>query len=106
MTLCHLLCHCEDMQGKAISFNGQKAAKLENPVVSKQSQASAPYQKVVDGRKRPIRGLWIRGSRYYARIAVEDFNTGQKQVRRVPLALKFHCEKCNAGCGPMSIWVK
>ncbi len=30
-------------------------------------------------------GLWIRGSRYYARIAVEDLNTGRKEVRRVPL---------------------
>ena len=39
-----------------------------------------------DGRKRPIRGgLWIRRSRYYARIAVEDLNTGRKEVRRVPL---------------------
>jgi hypothetical protein len=39
----------------------------------------------VDARKRPLRGLWIRGDRYYARIAVADINTGVKQVRRVPL---------------------
>jgi hypothetical protein len=41
---------------------------------------------VLDGRKRPVRGLWIRGSRYYARIAVADFNAGRKAVRRMPLA--------------------
>jgi integrase len=73
------------MQGNATPFDGRTAAKHGKTDVSKQSHAAAPYQKVVDGRKRPIRGLWIRGSRYYARIAVEDFNTGQKAVRRVPL---------------------
>jgi len=83
--LCHLLCHFKDMQGIATPFDGRTAAKRGKTVVSKQSHTAAPYQKVTDGRKRPIRGLWIRGSRYYARIAVEDFNTGRKQVRRVPL---------------------
>src|ERR1035438_9747384 len=73
------------MQANATPFDGQKPAKSQKPVVSKQSHAAAPYQKVVDGRKRPIRGLWIRGDRYYARVSVEDFNTGRKQVRRVPL---------------------
>ena len=53
--------------------------------VSKRIQAGAKYHKVSDGRKRAIRGLWQRGSRFYARIAVEDLNTGRKQVRRVPL---------------------
>lgn len=45
----------------------------------------ARYQKVLDGRKQPIRGLWIRNQRYYARLAVEDPNTGKKEVRRIPL---------------------
>jgi hypothetical protein len=39
------------MQGNAMTFNGQQAAKREKPVVSKQSHASEPYQKVVDARK-------------------------------------------------------
>ena len=42
------------------------------------------YQKAVDARKRPIRGLWVRNRKYYARISVEDQGTGRKQVRRVP----------------------
>jgi integrase len=43
------------------------------------------YQKVRDGRKQPIRGLWVRNGRFYARLTVEDPNTGTKSVRRVPL---------------------
>lgn len=43
------------------------------------------YQKVRDGRKQPIRGLWVRNGRYYARLSVEDQNTGKKGVRRIPL---------------------
>ena len=45
----------------------------------------ATFAKVLDGRKQPIRGLWIRNGRFYARLAVEDANTGIKDVRRVPL---------------------
>jgi hypothetical protein len=43
------------------------------------------FQKVYDGRRQPIRGLRVRNSRFYARIAVEDPETGRKDVRRVPL---------------------
>lgn len=39
----------------------------------------------MDGRKRPVRGLWQRNARYYARLAVTDRETGHTQVRRVPL---------------------
>jgi hypothetical protein len=46
---------------------------------------SATYQKVLDGRKRPIRGLWPRNGKFYARLSVEDPGTGRKQVRRVLL---------------------
>ena len=28
------------------------------------------YRKVLDGRKQPIRGLWQRGDRFYARVKV------------------------------------
>lgn len=45
----------------------------------------ATYQKVLDARKRPIRGLWVRNGRYYARLAVENPENGRKSVRRVPL---------------------
>ena len=44
----------------------------------------AKFTKVRDGRKQPIRGLWIRNDRYYARLAVEN-ESGGKEVRRIPL---------------------
>ena len=56
-----------------------------NRVSERQSHSPATFAKVVDGRKQPIRGLWIRGERYYAQLTVEDPNTGAKEVRRVPL---------------------
>jgi hypothetical protein len=42
----------------------------------------AKFAKVLDGRKNPIRGLWICNRRYYARLSLES---SEKQVRRVPL---------------------
>jgi hypothetical protein len=38
------------------------------------------FAKVLDGRKQPIRGLWIRGTRYYARLNVENPLTGINHV--------------------------
>jgi hypothetical protein len=40
------------------------------------------YRKVQDGRKQPIRGLWERNGRFYARLKVENPLTGKQQVRR------------------------
>ena len=73
------------MQANATPRNDRPAAKRAKPFVSKPIHVTEPYQKVLDGRKRPVRGLWLRGSRYYARMSVADFNTGRKTVRRVPL---------------------
>lgn len=46
---------------------------------------SATYQKVLDRRKRPIRGLCCRNGRFYARLSIADPATGRRAVRRVPL---------------------
>ncbi len=54
-------------------------------VVSPRQHRRATYRKVLDQRKRPIRGLWQRNGRYYAQITIEDQNTGLKGVKRVPL---------------------
>ncbi len=48
----------------------------------------AMFSKVLDGRKQPVRGLWERNGRYYAQLTVENPITGEKKVRRVPLADK------------------
>ena len=45
----------------------------------------AMFAKALDGRKQPVRGLWRRNGRYYAQVSIEDFSTGLKRVRRVPL---------------------
>jgi len=59
------------MQDNAMSLAGGTPAKRNQAVVFKQTHASVPYHKVVEGRKRPIRGFavsrlgqsGIRGSR-------------------------------------------
>ena len=45
----------------------------------------ATYQRVLDGRKHPIRGLWIRNGNYYARLNFTDPETGARETRRVRL---------------------
>jgi len=52
---------------------------------SGQSSHALTFAKVVDGRKQPIRGLWIRGDRFYAQLAIENPVNGEKRVQRVPL---------------------
>ena len=43
--------------------------------------SGATYTRVFDGRKQPIRGLWVRNGHYYARLTVEDA-TGRKSTIR------------------------
>lgn len=49
---------------------------------------AASFSKVLDGRKQPVRGLWVRNGRYYARLSVENPITGEKRVRRVAVTDK------------------
>jgi integrase len=46
------------------------------------------FTKVKDGRKQPVRGLWVRNGRYYARLNVENPVTGAKRTKWVPLVDK------------------
>lgn len=52
---------------------------------NKSNHGRGGYQKACDERKRPIRGLWVRNGRYYAQLSIEDFDTGAKKTRRIPL---------------------
>jgi integrase len=54
----------------------------------RQQHHAAQFTKVLDGRKQPIRGLWVRNGRFYAQLKVENPVTGIKKVRRVPLVDK------------------
>jgi hypothetical protein len=74
------------MKGNVSPSNDSKVTlAVDTQVVQKRQHRTAAYQRVVDERKRPIRGLWVRNSRYYAQLTIEDEHTGQKKVRRVPL---------------------
>jgi integrase len=57
----------------------------QRKIVSPNQHRRTAYSKVMDKRKRPIRGLWERNGRYYAQLTVEDQITGIKQVKRVPM---------------------
>ena len=61
-----------------------KSSSQSKKVVSEQTHV-ASFAKVLDGRKQPVRGLWERNGRFYAQVSIEDFATGLKRVRRVPL---------------------
>src|SRR5437899_5923355 len=53
---------------------------------STQRRSHSPsFTKVFDGRKNPIRGLWVRNGRYYAQLKVENQITGVIKTKRVPL---------------------
>lgn len=67
------------MQATAIASNSGTGT-----VVSQNQHRASRYNKVLDQRKRPIRGLWERNGRYYAQITVEDQVTGIKRVNRSP----------------------
>lgn len=54
-------------------------------IVRSHQHRRSQYQKALDDRKRPLRGLWVRNGRFYAQLTLEDPRTGQKRVRRVPL---------------------
>ena len=60
------------MKGDAAISNQQKSE-------TKRHNHALTFSKVLDGRKQPIRGLWIRGARYYARLSVENPIIGVKK---------------------------
>jgi integrase len=53
--------------------------------VGRQQSHDANFAKVFDGRKQPVRGLWVRNGRFYAQLKIENPITGLKKTRRVPL---------------------
>ncbi|MBI5800262.1 MAG: tyrosine-type recombinase/integrase [Verrucomicrobia bacterium] len=54
---------------------------------------------MLDARKQPVRGLWVRKGRYYARLAIPDPDTGVTKVRRVPLEAAKTDAKARAALG-------
>lgn len=52
--------------------------------VGDRSHGKHSYQRVIDGRKQPIRGLYTRNGTFIARLAVEQEN-GSKALKWIPL---------------------
>ena len=69
------------MKPNATVSDAQTGAESHSCIIHR----PATYQRVFDARKRPVRGLWRRNDRFYARISVEDPTCGRKETRRVPL---------------------
>jgi integrase len=62
------------------------ATVTSNKIDNHGRQSHGPtFAKALNGRKQPIRGLWIRNGRYYAQLKLEDLKTGSKKTRRIPL---------------------
>ena len=55
--------------------------------VTQTTKTKPQFQKVTDHICRPIRGLWKRGKRFYARVSFTDEN-GSILDRRIPLKAK------------------
>ena len=64
------------------------ATESNEPDGNKRQSHGPTFAKVMDGRKQPIRGLWARNGRFYARLNVENPVTGIKKTRRVALVDK------------------
>jgi len=55
---------------------------------AKNQKHVAKFEKVLDGRGHPIRGLVVRDGRYYARLSAPHHKTGMLVVQRIPLKTK------------------
>jgi hypothetical protein len=49
--------------------------------VGREQSHGANFAKVLDGRKQPIRALWMRNGRFYAQLKIENPITGLKKTR-------------------------
>jgi integrase len=75
------------MQHKPTQGNEEAghAAPIGAHVAATSDSSGRGYRKVLDGRKHPIRGLWIRSGRFYAQLTFPNPSTGAKEVRRIAL---------------------
>ncbi len=81
--LCYHLCYCNPMKAQATA-----SSNTNGLVVGRRQSHGDNFAKVLDGRKQPIRGLWVRNGRFYAQLKIENPITGLKKTRRVPLSDK------------------
>lgn len=84
-SVCHSVCHCEPMNGIERQSKTGKPVTCPETAAPPKPRKAVPFFKVLDARNQPIRGLWKRNDRFYARLTVDDPHSKRRQVRRVPL---------------------
>ena len=67
-----------------MKYTATRGYKKSRPAANPHSLAAGKYQKIYDGRKHRVRGLWKRGDTFYAQLSLPDAD-GNKRVRRVTL---------------------
>ena len=77
--MCYFLCYCYRMKLTETDSN-----KNTLRIDAQSTREPVKYQKVYDGRKRRIRGLWKRGGAFYAQLSLPN-EDGIRKVRRVKL---------------------
>jgi hypothetical protein len=50
-----------------------RARNADNKNTKTKRHHASQYRKAIDGRKQPIRGLWQRWDRFYARLNADPF---------------------------------
>ena len=89
----HYLRHCCLVKPKATPHaegtetNAAIPTELNAP---RKNHRRHKYQKVYDGRKQPIRGLWMRNGRFIARIKAEKLNFGPVVLAAPAAAVAGH----------------
>jgi hypothetical protein len=63
------------------SSGGKVVFAADAQVEHRRKHRTAPYQRVMDERKRPIRGLWVRNGRYYAQLTINQWKTHLGHMR-------------------------
>jgi hypothetical protein len=76
---CRRSCCCDVLEAQADTRGSTES------LPGRHQSHGTNFAKVLDGRKQPIRGLWIRSGRFYARLSVESDNGVKKtHPRRRP----------------------
>jgi hypothetical protein len=65
-------------------FDGVQSHATGSEQCSKTTKSHLRFTHAKDARKRKVRGLWVRGERYYAQVRVP----GEKSARKIPLEAK------------------
>ncbi len=65
----------------AVLLNGMQLRATTSKKQSNSSKHRARFSSARDARNRKVRGLWIRGDRYYAQVRV----AAEKSARKIPL---------------------